>query len=95
MATQRERRQRALKAIDGRPIYSACDGALDDLARWLLIERSVYDGELYLTSHNSPDEAADYHDFQEYVDDWIVDALVDLDTGTTRMASTQTTWEPA
>lgn len=57
--------------------------------RWLLIERNVSHGTppYWLTTHDTPEAAADYHDGQEYVEDWTLVKLVDLDTGLAHAAS--------
>lgn len=96
------RHQRAREVIGERGVNESSDYipeffsvATDDLARWLLIERSVHDGSLYLTTHDSPQDAAAYHESQECPDYWDVDALIDLDTGTSLRPVTTTTWEPA
>ena len=54
---------------------------LKDPARWLLVEESRYDGSVWLTDAESPEEAVAAHDQQEYVEDWNVVGVVDLDTG--------------
>jgi hypothetical protein len=54
---------------------------LKDPARWLLVEESRYDGSVWLTDAQSPEEAVAAHDQQEYAGDWNVVGVVDLDTG--------------
>jgi len=58
---------------------------------FLLIERSVYDASLFVTVHESLAEAADYHDVQEYPDDWTIEYVLDLDTGERYVEAGRTT----
>mgnify|MGYP001588867352 FL=1 len=53
----------------------------DPNERFLLVETSKYDGTLYLSTHDSPSDAAAYHDGGEEPEDWPGDRLIDLDTG--------------
>lgn len=62
--------------------------------RYLLVEQTHYDGGHYLTTHAAPEDAADYHDGQEYPDDWTIIELVDLDTGRTFDHAETTTFTP-
>ena len=57
------------------------DWELDRTCRYLLVERSRYDGSHWLSSHASMANAADYHDGQEYPEDWNIVGLYDLETG--------------
>jgi hypothetical protein len=63
--------------------------------RFLLVERTHYDGLHYLTTHETPEDAADYHDGQEYPDDWSIVELIDLDTGRTFDAEPHTRFTSA
>jgi hypothetical protein len=65
-------------------------GAIDRL-RWALVERSKY-GQTWVTLHATPQDAADYHDGQEYVEDWGDYELFDLDTGDSYYPEIATTW---
>lgn len=97
----RESRIAAINTVvDGRPIYDQ-DGLLGGIGaenwtlqplRYLLVEKSRYDGELYLTTWDGPADAADYHDNQECPEDWNVESLVDLDTGLALNPTTTTTF---
>lgn len=49
--------------------------------QYLLVESSRIDGGYWLTPFSTTDQAADYHDSQEYAGDWSVEGLYDLDTG--------------
>lgn len=65
--------------------YGINEGAADPgQPRWLLVEANARGGSpsVYYTLHHSPDDAADYHLNQEYPDDWTVEALINLETGT-------------
>ena len=91
------RRERMLDAIEGRPLEAYTEQhpdvlADDDIGRWLLIEKSRFDGDLWVTTWPDPDAAAEYHDGQEYEDDWIIDVLVDLDTGDRKQPNRATEW---
>lgn len=51
---------------------------------WLLVEKSRHEpahGDLFVTHFGSPEDAFDYHDGQEYPEDWPIVGLVNLDTG--------------
>lgn len=52
----------------------------DDIPQWLLVEANRYDSTYCLSVHASRRDAADYHDNQEYPEDWSIKVLVDLDT---------------
>lgn len=62
----------------------------DPAKRYLLVEASRFDGALYLTSHDSPEDAATYHDTQEHPDDWPIHQFVDLETD--EVIPHETTW---
>ena len=68
------------------------ENAADPTKRYLLVEQSRFDGTFYLTSHDSRDAAATYHDSQENPDDWPIHQLVDLKTGVVIPHVTTTTW---
>jgi hypothetical protein len=53
----------------------------DALSRFALIESSIHDSSLYVTTHDTRQDAADYHDGQECPDYWRILSLVCLDTG--------------
>lgn len=87
--------------VDGTPFEKALrwygdgtDGSndLDDLdpkAAVLLVERN---GDRYwLSTHDSPASAADYHDSQDDAE-WIIKELIDLRTGEKFYAESHTTW---
>lgn len=60
---------------------------------FVLVERSIYDGSYYLTGHDSAAGAANYHDSQEYAEDWTIVKLVDLTTGEELTAVPNTIFE--
>lgn len=60
--------------------------------RYALIEKSRCDGSVWITTWASPEQAADYHDNQEYAEDWNIEALVDLRTNKAHQATTHTTF---
>ena len=53
----------------------------DPSGRYLLVEVSRFDGTLFLSSHESPEAAAAYHDGQDEPGDWPVHKLIDLEAG--------------
>jgi len=59
--------------------------------RYLLIERGKY-GDDWCTLWHTPKDAADYHDGQEYIEDWGDYRLYDLDTGDEFYPEVTTTW---
>ena len=65
----------------------------DDRQRYVLVEESRYDGSYYVTSFETPFDAAEYHDIQEYPEDWIIETLIDTKTGDQYYAVQSTTWE--
>ena len=69
--------------------WEVAEDADDDLP-FVLIEASIYDGGHWLTRWVSLDAAADYHDGQEYPDDWDIVEVVDLSTGDRYQATTRT-----
>lgn len=69
------------------------DGVVEG-QRFLLIERSVYGGDAYLTTHGSAEDAAAYHDGQENPEDWPIRALWDLATGVEFCSESHTTFHP-
>jgi hypothetical protein len=73
------------------------DWQLDREAKYLLVERNLRAGGHWLSSHDSPATAADYHDRQEYAEEWEIVCLVDLESGEELEASTDvvTTWLPS
>lgn len=92
MGLQAERRRRRFdELVEGEHVYDT-DGTanLTNLGRFVLIERSKFDRDIYVTDWDDPSDAADYHDTQEYPDDWPIEVLVDLDTG--RRHSPTTSW---
>lgn len=60
--------------------------------RYLLHEGGTYKQEHH-SLHDTPEDAADYSDNQEYADDWWAITLIDLDTGKTFYPKRHTTWE--
>lgn len=73
---------------------------IDDLRRaldngngaYLLVEQNERGG-YWLSIHHDPDDAADYHNGDEYAEEWTVVALVDLRTGKRYTASTVIVWD--
>lgn len=51
-----------------------------DIDRYVLVETSRY-GQTWVTTHASPDAAAQAHASQEYAEDWTCELIVDLLTG--------------
>ncbi|MFN2506244.1 MAG: hypothetical protein ABR540_18865 [Acidimicrobiales bacterium] len=80
------RRQRVAQLIERFPLQDPAQFAdpVADLAcagRFLLVEQSRYDARHFLSAHDSPEQAADYWETQEYPSDWEIVTLVDLDDG--------------
>jgi|SRR5581483_1792633 len=70
--------------------------APEDLAepqRYLLVERSIYDHTVWVTLAESLEAAGEYHDTQEYPEDWTIEGLWDLDTGEEYYPVPHTSWE--
>lgn len=88
------RSDRYREAVLGRPIDKGCSSEIDtdDLGRFLLIEVSRFDGELWITTFDSPDDAGVYRDNQEFPEDWPRSEFYDLDTGDRYSESTKTTY---
>lgn len=74
-------------------IYDEEAVTLDNPSRFILVECSRYDGELYLTEHDDLESAATYHDSQEEPEDWPIRALYDLDTGERYSGQTAAAYE--
>lgn len=49
--------------------------------RFVLVERSVHDSSVWVTLAETLEAAGEYHDTQEYPEDWPIEGLWDLDTG--------------
>jgi hypothetical protein len=75
--------------------YSPADGEeIDpDAGPIVLIERSAYDRSAYLTNHATLEAAAEYHDTQENPEDWGIERVIDLTTGTHYYAVPHTAFE--
>lgn len=59
--------------------------------RWMLVERNLKSQPAYyVTLHATPDDAAAYHDGQEYADDWVIERLTDLDADDVHLWPTET-----
>lgn len=69
--------------------------AIGLVGRFVLVERSVYDGDLWLTGLGSPEDASDYRAHQEYPEDWTVEMLYDLATGRRFEPAATIEWQPA
>lgn len=70
----------------------------EDGDRFALVEKSRFDrdGDTYfLASFTTPEGAADYHDGQEWPEDWIIQRLIDLDTGDGFYPDVRTTFKPS
>lgn len=85
------RLERFAAVIDGETIYNA-DELPEIPDRFLLVERSRYDASIFVTSWETADHAAEYHDGQEEPDDWPILLLVDLDSGDRFEPTTTTSW---
>jgi hypothetical protein len=62
--------------------------------QYVLIENGLFE-PIWVTCHHTPADAAAYHLGQEYLEDWNVHSLIDLDTGQRFDATHSLTWEPA
>lgn len=94
MENERERRLRKLdeeygaytRGAVGVPFYHN-----NAAWRYVLVEESRYSkGDFYLTMHPTLDDAASYHDSQEYPEDWDIRFLVDVKRGWRYTAFTTT-----
>ncbi len=54
---------------------------LTEHQRYVLVERSVHDSSVWVTLAETLEAAGEYHDTQEYPEDWPIVGLWDLDTG--------------
>lgn len=103
MKTETKRRVRALRVLDDyraqddENFTDAAKGAdwFENGGRFLLIEQNTRGEGWWASRHGTAQEAATYHDEQEYAGDWYECRLVDLDSGETFDALTTTTWAPA
>lgn len=62
------------------------DGGLDTwdgetTVGFILVEQANSDGGYWITQHDNPQSAADYHDMQEYAEDYEIVELIDIATG--------------
>lgn len=64
----------------------------ESVPRFLLMEHAPKYGRVWHTLHKTPEDAANYHDGQEYVEDWGVYKLFDLDNGDEFVPEIKTTW---
>lgn len=96
MATKAERQAKITEVIESLTLNDPHCGhvALDTAERFLLVETNRYDGSAYVTVHESAEAAAQYHDRQEYPEDWPIQTLIDLDSDARFSPITTTTWEP-
>ena len=85
------RNERMTEILGGRLIDHGCELDVEPL-RFMLIETSTCGGEAWITTFDSVDLAAAYHDGQEYRPDWDIEALHDLDYGDRFEAVTTTHW---
>ncbi|MFP5319487.1 MAG: hypothetical protein ACLGI2_14495 [Acidimicrobiia bacterium] len=95
------RRRRVAELIGRHPLQDPRQfgdpvAELAGAGRFLLVEVAHrHDGLHWMSAHDSPDDAAAYHDSQEYAEDWLIVTLVDLDTGDTFEAETHTLFRRA
>lgn len=71
----------------------SCLDALDPAGRFLLVEHNRLSATVWLSTWATPEEAAEYHDGQEYADDWFKCELIELSTGAELIGVTRTTFE--
>ena len=89
------RRRRVAELVERHPLQDPAQfgdpvAELAAAGRFLLVEKSRYDALHFLSAHDSPEQAAEYVDGQEYPDDWKIVTLVDLDTGDAFAAEART-----
>jgi hypothetical protein len=74
------------------------ESGAESMQRYLLVEENVGSAKVeqpcYLSTHDSPQEAATYAAGQEYPEDWAVRYLLDLDTGERFSAEVSITFIP-
>ena len=96
-----DRRRRATELVERYPLqdptqFANAAAELAAAGRFTLVEVAHHhDGRHFLSSHANPDDAARYHDEQEYAEDWLIVVLVDLDTGDSYSAETRTVFTRA
>lgn len=61
--------------------------------RFILVECNRHGGQYWLTSHDTMEDAAKYHDEQEYPEDFAIEDLYDTQTGLHHYAVPHTTFE--
>lgn len=87
--TKLEKRRRKLAKL-----VEALNGYTDDAShvldlsdsltmndRFLLVERSTRDDRFWLTSHATVEDAGRYHMSDEYMEDWSIEVVIEIDTG--------------
>lgn len=70
------------------------EDAVDDVRRFLFVERSVHSGGASWATFDSPEDAASYHLGQECPEYWDAAYLLDLDTGERLSPVATVTWQP-
>lgn len=69
-----------------------------DPDRFLLVERNVgsaaYMQSHWFTTHDTLQDAGEYHVGQEYAEDWEIEFAVDLDTGVRHQGDYRVEWTP-
>ena len=81
----------------GQPFYQDGQTPLDVVkGDFILVEKSRHDSSYYVTVHDTPQGAAEYHDGQEYPEDWNIEFLENVETGEILEPQTSftTTWTP-
>lgn len=89
MKTETKRKVRALRALAEFPAQDednyrdAANGCDWDEAggRFLLVEYNRRNQQFWASRHATAESAAEFHDTQEYGEDWGIAALFDLDNG--------------
>ena len=72
----------AYEPVSGEDVDNAADCAEGEPGRYLLVETGagLHDDRRWFSTFDEIEEAIDYHQDQEYAEDWGVLALIDLDT---------------
>ncbi|MDA8316479.1 MAG: hypothetical protein M0010_15110 [Actinomycetota bacterium] len=94
VAARRANTMRRLAEDEAFDTSCSIEDAVDDVHRFLLVERSVISGGASWATFDSLEEAASYHVGQECPEYWDAAYLLDLDTGERFSPVAAMAWQP-